>query len=71
MPHPHIDPDDIGLRFALQILGAELADSPPPADSPLGRLRQFTAANPGTVLTTDHIRRAIDGTLPTTPSDRP
>lgn len=71
MSSPHVDPDDTDLRFALQIIGAELAEGPPPADSPLGRLRRFTAANPGTVLTADHIRRAIDGTLPLTPPDRP
>lgn len=69
MSNHHVDPDDTGLRFALQIAGAELADAPPPADSPLGRLRLFATANPGTVLTA--VRQALDGTLGITPSDRP
>ncbi|MGW7339854.1 hypothetical protein [Streptomyces sp. NPDC054808] len=71
MSNHHVDPDDTDLRFALQIAGAELADAPPPADSPLGRLRLFAAANPGTVLTAGHVRQALDGTLGITPSDRP
>ncbi|MFE9169462.1 hypothetical protein ACFYNZ_08025 [Streptomyces kebangsaanensis] len=63
MSNDHVDPDDTDLRFALQIADAELADTPPPADSPLGRLRLFAAANPGTVLTADHVRQALDGSL--------
>ncbi|WJN62541.1 hypothetical protein [Streptomyces phage phiScoe1] len=55
--------NDTDLRFALQIAGAELADTPPPADSPLGRLRLFAAAHPGVELTAGHVRQALDGTL--------
>ncbi len=71
MSNNHVDPDDTDLRFALQIAGAELADTPPPVDSPLGRLRLFAAANPGTILEAGHIRQALDGTLGQTRSDRP
>jgi hypothetical protein len=39
--------NDTDLRFALQISGTELAETPPPADSPLGMLRLFADANPG------------------------
>ncbi|MDX3525089.1 hypothetical protein P1P75_01120 [Streptomyces sp. ID05-39B] len=63
--------NDTDLRFALQVAGAELADTPPPADSPLGRLRTFAVANPGTVLEAGHVRQALAGTLPTTPTLRP
>jgi hypothetical protein len=38
------DPQDIGVRFAAQMLGFELADGPPPADSPLGRVLALTRA---------------------------
>ncbi|WP_406192399.1 hypothetical protein OH733_05355 [Streptomyces griseus] len=54
---------DDDLTFALQIAGAELADTPPPADSPLGRLRLFAVANPELELGPKHIRGAIAGTL--------
>ncbi|ATI18623.1 hypothetical protein SEA_AMETHYST_1 [Streptomyces phage Amethyst] len=55
--------NDTDLRFALQVAGAELADTPPPADSPLGRLRLFADANPGVELTAGLVRQALDGTL--------
>ncbi|MFD7259334.1 hypothetical protein [Streptomyces sp. NPDC059874] len=61
------DPD---LTFALQIAGAELAETPPPADSPLGKLRLFAVANPGIELTAGHVRQALAGTLGLS-SDRP
>jgi hypothetical protein len=63
--------NDDDLTFALQIAGAELADKPPAPDSPLGRLRLFAAAHPGTVLEAGHVRQAIAGTLRINPSDRP
>ncbi|MCY0933644.1 hypothetical protein [Streptomyces sp. H34-S4] len=55
--------NDTDLRFALQIAGAELAETPPPADSPLGKLRLFAAANLGTTLTAGHVCQALAGTL--------
>ncbi|MFE9924283.1 hypothetical protein ACFYQA_22675 [Streptomyces sp. NPDC005774] len=55
--------NDTDLRFALQVAGAELADTPPAPDSPLGRLRLFAAANPGTTLEAGHVRQALAGTL--------
>jgi hypothetical protein len=55
--------NDTDLRFALQIAGAELAETPPPADSPLGMLRLFAAAHPGVELTRGHVREALAGTL--------
>jgi hypothetical protein len=64
------DDMDTDLRFALQIAGAELATTPPPEDSPLGRLNQFAAANPGIELTEGHVRQALAGTLGLR-SDRP
>jgi hypothetical protein len=57
-------PNDTDLRFALQVAGAELADTPPAPDSPLGMLRLFAAAHPGVTLTAGHVRQALDGTLP-------
>jgi hypothetical protein len=62
--------NDTDLRFALQIAGAELAETPPPADSPLGMLRLFADANPGVVLSAGHVRQALAGTLGLR-SDRP
>ncbi|AUG87186.1 hypothetical protein KGG77_gp01 [Streptomyces phage Omar] len=62
--------NDTDLTFALQIAGAELADTPPPADSPLGRLRLFADANPGVKLDAGHVRQALAGTLGLR-SDRP
>ncbi|WP_420312560.1 hypothetical protein ACOB87_38015 [Streptomyces sp. YS-B37] len=62
--------NDTDLRFALQVAGAELADTPPPSDSPLGRLRLFAVANPGVQLTAGHVRKALAGTLGLR-SDRP
>ncbi|AXQ62327.1 hypothetical protein SEA_TINABELCHER_1 [Streptomyces phage TinaBelcher] len=61
------DPD---LDFALQIAGAELSDTPPAPDSPLGRLRLFAVANPGVKLEAGHVRQALAGTLGLR-SDRP
>jgi hypothetical protein len=55
--------NDTDLRFALQIAGAELAETSPPSDSPLGRLRLFAAANPGVDLTRGHVRQALAGIL--------
>ncbi|MDX3405139.1 hypothetical protein PV708_02660 [Streptomyces sp. ME02-6977A] len=55
--------NDTDLDFALQVAGAELADTPPAPDSPLGRLRLFAAANPDTTLDRGHIRQALAGTL--------
>jgi hypothetical protein len=55
--------NDTDLRFALQMAGAELAETPPPSDSPLGRLRLFAVANPGVELTAGHVREALAGTL--------
>lgn len=55
--------NDTDLRFALQMTGAELAETPPPADSPLGKLRLFADAHPGVVLTAGHVRQALAGTL--------
>ncbi|WP_037857628.1 hypothetical protein [Streptomyces sp. NRRL F-5065] len=63
MSNHHVDPDDTDLTFALQIAGAELADTPPAPDSPLGQLRLFAAARPGVKLEADHVRQAIDGSL--------
>jgi hypothetical protein len=62
--------NDTDLRFALQIAGAELAETPPPPDSPLGMLRLFADANPGVSLTAGHVRQALAGTLGLR-SDRP
>ncbi|MFD7677519.1 hypothetical protein [Streptomyces sp. NPDC060187] len=62
--------NDTDLRFALQVAGAELADTPPPSDSPLGRLRLFAVANPGVQLTAGHVHKALAGTLGLR-SDRP
>ncbi|MEU9795050.1 hypothetical protein AB0E27_31445 [Streptomyces sparsogenes] len=53
--------DDTDLRFALQVTGTELADTPPPEDSPLGRLRLFAAAHPDVKLNAGHVRQALDG----------
>ncbi|MFI5863550.1 hypothetical protein [Streptomyces sp. NPDC051546] len=62
--------NETDLRFALQIAGAELSETPPPADSPLGKLRLFADANPGVELTAGHVRQALAGTLGLR-SDRP
>jgi hypothetical protein len=62
--------NDTDLRFALQMAGAELAETPPPSDSPLGRLRLFADANPDVVLSAGHVRQALAGTLGLR-SDRP
>jgi hypothetical protein len=56
--------NDTDLRFALQVSGTELAETPPPSDSPLGMLRLFAVANPGVALTAGHVRQALAGTLP-------
>lgn len=58
-----MDSDD-DLRFALQIAGTELADTPPPAGSPLAALRLFAAAHPDVELGPEHVQGAIAGTLP-------
>jgi hypothetical protein len=38
------DPQKIGIRFAAQMLGFEIVDGPPPANSPLGRVLALTRA---------------------------
>jgi hypothetical protein len=55
--------NDTDLRFALQMAGAELVETPPSSDSPLGRLRLFADARPGVELTEGHVRQALAGTL--------
>ncbi|MFF3793767.1 hypothetical protein ACFYXW_27605 [Streptomyces sp. NPDC001981] len=55
--------NDTDLRFALQISGTELAETPPPSDSPLGRLRLFAAANGVKHLTKDHVAQALGGKI--------
>jgi hypothetical protein len=55
--------DDTDLRFALQMAGAELAETPPPPDSPLGMLRLFAVAHPDVKLDAGHVRLALKGTL--------
>jgi hypothetical protein len=54
-------PQEIGVRFAAQVLGYTVSDGPPPADSPLGRIRAWTAEHGEDALTPEHIQAAIEG----------
>ncbi|MFE9169449.1 hypothetical protein [Streptomyces kebangsaanensis] len=56
------DAFDIGLRFALQVTGTELADEPPPG-TPLARVRAYAAEHGEEAVTVDVIAAAQEGRL--------
>ncbi|MEV6023473.1 hypothetical protein [Streptomyces sp. NPDC052036] len=55
------DPQDVGAAFWAQILGVTISEEPPPADSPLGRVRAFAAEHGEDALTDEHFKAAVQG----------
>ncbi|GHB00463.1 hypothetical protein GCM10010330_63240 [Streptomyces tendae] len=55
------NPQDVGAAFGALILGGTLSEEPPPPDSPLGRVRAFTARYGEDALKPEHIRDAQEG----------
>ncbi|MGQ4472868.1 hypothetical protein ACN6K6_006026 [Streptomyces violaceoruber] len=55
------DPQDVGAAFGALILGGAVSEEPPPPDSPLGRVRAFTARYGEDALKPEHIRAAQEG----------
>ncbi|MFB7222587.1 hypothetical protein [Streptomyces sp. NPDC056227] len=55
------NPQDVGAAFGAMILGGAVSEEPPPPDSPLGRVRAFTAEYGEGRLTAEHVRAAIEG----------
>ncbi|MFF8638459.1 hypothetical protein ACF052_30135 [Streptomyces pilosus] len=55
------DPQDVGAAFGAMILGGTLSDEPPSPDSPLGRVRAFTAEHGEEALRPEHIKAAQEG----------
>ncbi|TWF85359.1 hypothetical protein FHX78_112311 [Streptomyces capillispiralis] len=54
---------DIGLRFALQATGFELATEPPASDTPLAHILAFADEHGYEALTDEHFEAAKRGTL--------
>ncbi|MFJ9348974.1 hypothetical protein [Streptomyces sp. NPDC101237] len=52
---------DVGAAFWAQILGFTISEEPPPPDSPLGRVRAFTAEYGEDALRPEHIEAAQEG----------
>ncbi|MET7312618.1 hypothetical protein ABZS68_37755 [Streptomyces sp. NPDC005571] len=55
------DPQDVGAAFGAMILGGSVSEEPPPPDSPLGRVRAFTAEYGEDALKPEHIGAAQEG----------
>ncbi|MGW2690486.1 hypothetical protein [Streptomyces sp. NPDC001296] len=55
------DPQDVGAAFWAQILGVTISEEPPPPDSPLGRVRAFTAEHGEEALSDEHFEAAMEG----------
>ncbi|MCX5395737.1 hypothetical protein [Streptomyces sp. NBC_00102] len=55
------DPQELGTAFWMQAHGFAIGEKPPSPDSPLGRVRAFTAEYPSVTLTGEHIQVAVDG----------
>ncbi|WP_438470766.1 hypothetical protein [Streptomyces asiaticus] len=58
-----MDDFETGLRFALQVTGAELASDPPAPDTPLARVLAFAAEHGPGAVTEEHIELAKLGVL--------
>lgn len=56
-----MSPQEVGARFGAMILGGTVSEEPPPPDSPLGRVRAFTARYGEEALKPEHIRAAQEG----------
>ncbi|QOV37649.1 hypothetical protein IM697_04250 [Streptomyces ferrugineus] len=54
-------PQDVGAAFGALILGVTVSEEPPPPDSPLSRVRAFTARYGEGALNPEHIRAAQEG----------
>ncbi|MFE9030462.1 hypothetical protein ACFYOA_30085 [Streptomyces iakyrus] len=61
MPNDHAD--DIGLCFALQVTGFELATEPPTPDTPLARILAYASEHGYENLTDEHFDMAKLGQL--------
>jgi hypothetical protein len=55
------DPQDVGAAFWAMNLGFTISEEPPPPDSPLGRIRAFTAEHGHHALRQEHFAAAIEG----------
>ncbi|MFH8799271.1 hypothetical protein ACH4F6_06680 [Streptomyces sp. NPDC017936] len=55
------NPQDVGAAFGAQMLGFTISEEPPPPDSPLGRVRAFTAQYGEDALRPEHFADARAG----------
>ncbi|MFD6423973.1 hypothetical protein [Streptomyces sp. NPDC060198] len=55
------DPQELGTAFWTQIHGFTVSEEPPGPDSPLARVRAFTAEYPSVKLTEEHVAAAVEG----------
>jgi hypothetical protein len=55
------NPQDVGAAFGAMILGGTVSEEPPPPDSPLARVRAFTALYGSDALRPEHIGAAQEG----------
>ncbi|MFE2335059.1 hypothetical protein [Streptomyces coelicoflavus] len=55
------DPQQVGAAFGAMILGGVLEEGPPDPESPLGRVRAFTAQYGEEALRPDHFDAAREG----------
>ncbi|MBB4714453.1 hypothetical protein [Streptomyces luteogriseus] len=55
------NPHDVGAAFWAQALGFTISEEPPLPDSPLGRVRAFTARYGEEALKPEHIKAAQEG----------
>jgi hypothetical protein len=55
------NPQNVGTEFGAMILGGTVSEEPPPSDSPLARVRAFTARYGSDALRPEHIGAAQEG----------
>lgn len=54
-------PQELGVRFAEQVLGTTVRQGPPPADTPLARVQAYVAEHGGDALTPERFAALRDG----------
>jgi hypothetical protein len=58
---PEETPQQIGVRFAEQVLGTTVRQGPPPPDSALGRILAYVEEHGEDALTAERFRDLCDG----------
>jgi hypothetical protein len=53
------NPQDVGVAFWTTVLGVSVSKEPPAPDTPLGRVRAFTAEHGEEALREEHVEAAV------------